>query len=144
MTKVTFGKAERHWGDTSVEIRIDGERAGTIHKAYDGDEYYTYGDEHPALHESDLGGTLPTCVTGWPSAALPPAAALSSRQLRSFVCATAPQTALDMTWHVGERGPRTFLARQRIATALDLDRNPSPADVKWLEGVARRVQAEGA
>ena len=45
-------------GDQIVDILIDGKRAGTMQKAYDGSDWYTYGDEHPLLYEDDLGTTL--------------------------------------------------------------------------------------
>lgn len=45
--------------------------------------------------------------------------------------------ALDATHDVGERGPRTFQARQRVAVALDAGRRPPLVDVKHLEKVAR-------
>lgn len=46
--------------------------------------------------------------------------------------------ALDATHAHDARGPRTFLTRQRVATALDTGKNPVPKDVRWLESVAKR------
>ena len=45
-------------------------------------------------------------------------------------------TALDLTHHCGERGPRTYLARQRVAAALDAGRLPKAGDIRWLERIA--------
>jgi hypothetical protein len=44
--------------------------------------------------------------------------------------------ALDATLSKDGRGPRTFLTRRRVAETLDLRRNPSLADIRWLEHVA--------
>jgi hypothetical protein len=44
--------------------------------------------------------------------------------------------ALDLTHRCGERGPRTWLARNRLATALDLNRPLRLAEIAWLEHVA--------
>jgi len=44
--------------------------------------------------------------------------------------------ALDITHTIGERGPRTLLARQRLATFLDTKRGNHMqlyADIAWLE-----------
>lgn len=49
--------------------------------------------------------------------------------------------ALDLTHAVGERGPRTFNARQRVATALDGADKLTVADVRWLERVAAAQSA---
>lgn len=49
-------------------------------------------------------------------------------------------TALDLTLRHDDRGPRTRLARRRVAEALDLGRRPLAGDVEWLE----RVAAAGA
>lgn len=46
--------------------------------------------------------------------------------------------ALDATHRVGERGPKTFQARQRIAAALDAGRRPLVKDIRWLEQVAQK------
>ena len=43
--------------------------------------------------------------------------------------------ALDKTHAIGERGPKTFNARQRIALALDSTSKVAIADVRWLEQV---------
>jgi hypothetical protein len=48
--------------------------------------------------------------------------------------------ALDATHHIGERGPRTLAARDRIATALDEGKKPILQDIKWLESIAWRAQ----
>lgn len=45
--------------------------------------------------------------------------------------------ALDATHSKGERGPRTYQARQRVALALDLGRKPSLVDIVWLERIGR-------
>ena len=45
--------------------------------------------------------------------------------------------ALDLTHAIGERGPKTFLARLRTATALDLGRQPRQSDVNWLLRIGR-------
>jgi hypothetical protein len=44
--------------------------------------------------------------------------------------------ALDLTHAIGERGPRTFNARQRVASALDGVGKLNIADVRWLERIA--------
>ena len=49
--------------------------------------------------------------------------------------------ALDRTHHVGERGPRTYQAWERVALALDTGARVSLQDVRWLESVARRYPA---
>jgi hypothetical protein len=46
--------------------------------------------------------------------------------------------ALDATHHCGERGPKTFQARARVAAAIDAGVRPSVADVRWLESVAKK------
>ena len=43
---------------------------------------------------------------------------------------------LDETLAFDGRGPRTFLARQRVAEALDLKRKPYFDDLIWLQHVA--------
>ena len=43
---------------------------------------------------------------------------------------------LDLTHSSGERGPRTFLARKRLAVALDLGFTVRIADLAWLRRVA--------
>ena len=48
--------------------------------------------------------------------------------------------ALDLTHDVGERGPKTMLARQRLAEWLDTGRgsvSAVKADIAWLKKVAR-------
>jgi hypothetical protein len=47
---------------------------------------------------------------------------------------------LDRTHAVGERGPRTFLARQRLAAALDYGFTPRASDLAWLRRVIREQQ----
>ena len=44
--------------------------------------------------------------------------------------------ALDMTHHVGLRGPKTINARERLALALDKGRRVLVPDIRWLEHVA--------
>lgn len=44
-------------------------------------------------------------------------------------------TALDLTHAHDNRGPKTYLARQRVATALDSGKHPNKADIQWLEHV---------
>lgn len=44
-------------------------------------------------------------------------------------------TLLDLTHAVGERGPRTYSARARLAAALDLGFTPRLADLAWLRRV---------
>lgn len=44
--------------------------------------------------------------------------------------------SMDLTHAVGERGPRTFNARKRVARALDGIGKVNVADVRWLERVA--------
>ena len=39
---------------------------------------------------------------------------------------------LDETLALDARGPRTYLARQRVAEALDLNRKPYFDDLMWL------------
>jgi hypothetical protein len=51
--------------------------------------------------------------------------------------------ALDKTHAVGERGPKTFAARNRIATALDKGTKPLLRDIKWLERIADSQGWEG-
>lgn len=51
-------------------------------------------------------------------------------------------TALDMTQQHVERGPRTWMASQRIATWLDLGERATRqlrADVDWLLALAKRL-----
>ena len=43
---------------------------------------------------------------------------------------------LDETLAYDGRGPRTYLARQRVAEALDLKRKPHFNDLMWLQHVA--------
>ncbi len=45
--------------------------------------------------------------------------------------------ALDLTHAIGERGPRTYNARQRVAAALDAGRVPLKKDIEWLLNVAK-------
>lgn len=45
--------------------------------------------------------------------------------------------ALDQTHAVGEDSSRTFMARQRLATFLDLGGMARMEDIRWLETVAR-------
>lgn len=45
--------------------------------------------------------------------------------------------ALDATHSKDGRGPKTFLARRRVALALDADKRPKRKDVEWLETIAR-------
>ena len=49
---------------------------------------------------------------------------------------------LDRTHAVGERGPRTLLARKRLAAVLDLGFTPRRADIAWLTRVATRQEAQ--
>ena len=58
MAKVEFGKTERFQGDMHVAIIIDGRPAGHMNKSWDGQEWYTYGDEHELLEDVDLGSNL--------------------------------------------------------------------------------------
>ncbi len=46
--------------------------------------------------------------------------------------------ALDRTHSIGERGPRTYNARQRIAAALDAGKLPTKKDIEWLERISRK------
>ena len=49
--------------------------------------------------------------------------------------------ALERTHAFGERGPRTFMARQRVATWLDTGRGSLRkvrADIAWLNEVVKR------
>ena len=48
----------------------------------------------------------------------------------------AAALALDSTHRLGEQGPRTYLARKRVAAALDADKLPRPVDVRWLQNTA--------
>ena len=58
---------------------------------------------------------------------------MTPRHLRTAAAAAA----LDATHAIGERGPRTFMARRRVAAALDAGKKPLAPDVHWLEHVAR-------
>lgn len=50
--------------------------------------------------------------------------------------------ALDLTHAVGERGPRTFMARERVAAWLDgATRTEPAADVNWLLRMAANEAA---
>ena len=61
MAKITFSKVHRSWGgDQYVDVSIDGQYAVEMKKAYDGEEWYTYGDEHPDIPDADHGRTLQT------------------------------------------------------------------------------------
>lgn len=42
---------------------------------------------------------------------------------------------LDLTLRLGERGPRTYCARQRLAAWLDGTGRLRLEDVRWLEGL---------
>ena len=48
---------------------------------------------------------------------------------------------LDETLDHDGRGPRTYQTRQRVAAALDLNRKPYVADLRWLQHVADEERA---
>jgi hypothetical protein len=53
--------------------------------------------------------------------------------------------ALDLTHRIGERGPKTFQARERVAAWLDIGGRVPKADIQWLEKVSKRANpAEAA
>jgi hypothetical protein len=43
--------------------------------------------------------------------------------------------ALDTTHALDHRGPRTYMARSRVAEALDLGKKPAKIDIEWLESI---------
>ena len=49
--------------------------------------------------------------------------------------------ALDATLEHDGRGPRTYLTRQRVAAALDLDKGLTKKDVEWLESIVQKENA---
>ena len=59
------------------------------------------------------------------------------RRTFSRVSRDAVAALLDRTHAVGARGPRTLLARKRLAAVLDLGFTPRRADIAWLTRVAR-------
>ena len=67
-----------------------------------------------------------------------------SRKTYSIATTDTIAALLDSTHAVGERGPRTFLARQRLAAVLDLGFTPRQADLAWLKHVAAIAKAKGA
>jgi hypothetical protein len=52
---------------------------------------------------------------------------------------TRAAKALDLTHTIGERGPRTYQARKRIAEALDTYGRIRREDVRWLESLLSRA-----
>jgi hypothetical protein len=52
-------------------------------------------------------------------------------------------TALDLTFHYRDRGPRTWMTSQRVAAWLDLGGKATKQlkrDVAWLLSLAKRMQ----